>query len=294
MKIAITGTSGFIGKALFKNLNSKKHLNYIYTCDCTSEYSEEFQDIIKSADIIVHLGAISSTNADDKKDIVYNNVQKTIEIFTLAKKTSKIIYASSASVYGNPYSEYIKFDERDSLNPQSLYAKSKAYIDNIVMDYFPDRDIIGLRFFNVCSFTLEGHKSQPSPTYNFLNQLNTTGTIKLFHGSDEIYRDFIYIQDVINIIKFFMNYKNSSAKIVNVGSGTPVSFEAIATTLINRLGFGNIKYIDRPKNLSSSYQTYTRADLTFLRSLGYQNEIPSIIHYIKNMNIRYRVDTDQL
>ena len=294
MNILITGSNGFIGKALVGSLNSESSRHNIFTYDISQlgidpEYTKSrFMDAVRDADIIIHLGAISSTNSNDKKNIFEQNIYDTLNIFHMSKSTCKIIYASSASVYGN-YFELSKFNEDLQLAPQSLYAKSKAYIDLIVKTYLNDRDIIGLRFFNVCSFTQEAHKTQPSPTFKFIQQLNDSGVIKLFHLSDQMFRDFIYIKDVIKIIKFFMTFENKSAKIVNVGSDTIVSFQSIAESLITKFNHGKIEYIPKPDSLSSSYQTYTRADISLLRSLGYTDYIPSILEYIDNLDYEYHL-----
>jgi ADP-L-glycero-D-manno-heptose 6-epimerase len=105
------------------------------------------------------------------------------------------------------------------------------------------------------------------------------GKIRLFNGSDNIYRDFIYIYDIISIIDyFFLNTQHNG--IVNVGSSDPVSFESIADAMINRIGYGNKEYIDKPNMTNCSYQNFTKSDNTKLISMGYNKKIPSILEYI--------------
>ena len=137
-----------------------------------------------------------------------------------------------------------------------------------------------MRFFNVCSFDQEAHKSQPSPTYKFSRELRDFNTISLFKNSDQIFRDFIYIDDVLQIIKFFMEEKVES-NIVNVGTSKPVSFEQIADKMIESAGCGNKIYIDKPKNLTTNYQNYTQAHIHKLKTAGYDKKIPSILDYIE-------------
>lgn len=282
--ILVTGCNGFIGSCLFEYLIKQNKYNvfgsdYIkdnimyYTND-GSTYNKDISDM----DIIVHLGAISSTNANNKIEIFKKNIFDTFNLINSAKK-AKIIYASSASVYGS--SEWIDgFSELSRLKPYSLYAKSKSIIDETVMAYLNDRKIVGLRFFNVCSFDAEEHKSQPSPTFKFLKQLKETSEIKLFYGSEHIYRDFIYIDDVVSIINFFIDKEINRSYIVNVGTGIPVSFEEIADKIIEKMCFGKKVYINRPDDLSLSYQEFTKARIDLLRNLGYKEEIPSIIERI--------------
>ena len=274
-KILITGHKGFIGSCFLKSLSSGYR---ILTSDYKDgDYDSDHLSDLSDIDIVIHMGAISSTNSIDREELFTKNIMSTLNIIEKAKN-AKIIYASSASTYGSINAKRSEFNK---LQPESLYAKSKAFIDDIVLNYLPHRNIVGLRFFNVCSFNFEGHKTQPSPTYSFYKQLNKTGQIKLFNGSDNIFRDFIYIEDVLKIMHYFIDNQVNGSVVVNVGTGKPVSFEQIADKMIDKLGFGEKVYIDRPSDILNSYQTYTQADLKYLRTLGYDNRIPTILDYIE-------------
>jgi ADP-L-glycero-D-manno-heptose 6-epimerase len=274
-KILITGHKGFIGSCFLKSLSDEYE---IFTSDYKGgDYDPDNLPDLSHIDIVVHMGAVSSTNATNKEEIFHKNIMSTLNIIEKAKN-AKIIYASSASTYGSMTKH--KISEHAQLKPQSLYAKSKAVLDSLVLNYFPHRKIIGLRFFNVCSFHFEGHKTQPSPTYYFHKQLSETGEIFLFEGSENIFRDFIYIKDVVDIMNYFVDNDVTSSLVVNVGTGKPISFEQIADRMISKFGFGKKVYIKKPFDLSNSYQTYTEADMSYLRNLGYEADIPDILHYI--------------
>lgn len=277
--ILITGHQGFIGSCLLKSIYDEWSILPYTTKVYTSDYDNQYKlPDLSEMDIVIHMGAISSTNSTDREEIFDKNVMSTINIIEKAKN-AKIIYASSASTYG-PIDA--RRSEDDPLRPQSLYAVSKAIIDDVVLNYFPHRKIVGLRFFNVCSFNFEGHKKQPSPTFSFLKQLRETGQVKLFFGSKNIFRDFIYIEDVIDIVQYFLLKEINHSIVVNVGSGKPVSFEQIADKMIDSLGFGEKVYVERPVDILKSYQTYTHASLDYLRGLGYTHNIPSILDYIED------------
>jgi ADP-L-glycero-D-manno-heptose 6-epimerase len=282
MNILITGSSGFIGAKLIGSLGQDYNL---YTSDIINRYNhhnfftlEKSLSIIKNMDIVVHLGAVSETMCLDKGNIFDKNISYTVQILNLLPKSCKLIFASSASVYGQigfNNNEYIKYDDL------SLYAKSKLLIDHIINNFFNDREVISLRFFNVCSFFDEEYKKQPSPTFRFLKQLKENKKIYLFNNSKNIYRDFIFIDDIINILKFFITkfqvYQDQ--KNIDIGSGSAISFESIADKLISKFGYGEKIYMN---NTGSDfyYQKYTCADTSILRSLGYNQKIQSIINYI--------------
>ena len=78
----------------------------------------------------------------------------------------------------------------------------------------------------------------------------------------------------------FIEKEINRSYIVNVGTGIPISFEEIADKIIEKKNFGKKIYIDRPDNLSLSYQEFTKARIDLLRNLGYTKEIPSIIERI--------------
>ena len=251
--------------------------NFIHPNDINTNF-------LSNIDCIVNLGAISETNADNPSEILEKNIYFPINLIKNSKKDCKIVFASSASVYGNfsytkPISEHI-----DNEKGISKYAQSKLLIDNLIRHFYKDRNYISLRFFNVCSFYNESHKKQPSPTFNFLNQLKKNSNIQLFYNSHEIYRDFIFIDDVVQIINFCIN--NHIKGIYNVGSNKPVSFEQIADAMIKKIGYGEKIYIQPYDNITNNYQLYTNADLTKLRNAGYLNQIPSILEWIEKYDHR--------
>ena len=87
-------------------------------------------------------------------------------------------------------------------------------------------------------------------------------------------RDFVYIDDVVNINIWAANKK--IVDIINVGTGHDVTFKDIALKIIQKIGKGKIKFIPFPNKFKKKYQTYTRADLTKLRYYRYKSLITNI------------------
>jgi len=275
--ILITGSSGFIGQKIYFYL--KQQNKYLIDCADINNIDNIYKSL-KKYDIVIHMGAISETNSTDEKIIYNKNLKSSTDILNNIREDCKLIYASSAAVYGKymdfPYEELPKYE-----TGTSLYAKSKIIFDNIVRNFHKTRSIIGLRFFNVCSFKSEYNKKQPSPTFKFLHDLKSKNKITLFENSDKITRDFIYIDYILDIIDFFINLNIEKSDIVNIGSGVSFSFENLADCFLEKYRIGTIEYIKQPNSILSNYQLNTCANIEKLRSYGYDKNIQNILEVIK-------------
>ena len=208
-------------------------------------------------DYIFHLAAISDTQVYDQEAIMKTNVNSFYDLLEIAKKDSSvIIYASSAATYGNLPSPQTVGNE----NPENPYGYSKYVMDQIAYQYMnnnPDMHIIGLRYFNVYG-PREFYKDKTaSMVIQLGHQILDGKPPRLFMDSDHIFRDFIYIDDVIQA-----NIKACQAKengVYNVGTGRPRSFQDIANLLQKELGTSfQTKYFANPYK---DYQTDTKADI---------------------------------
>lgn len=250
MKILITGHEGFIGKNMWRALEKEHDL----------VGSEMFDRVpyLEGFDLVIHLGAISSTVEQDVQKILYFNLDYTILLFEeCIKHGVDFQWASSASVYGLESN----FREDTQLRPQNHYARSKYLIEK----YIETRDAPirwqGFRYFNVYGPMEEHKRSQASPFTQFEQQAKSEGVIKLFKNSDKYLRDFIHVDQIIDYHKKFFDVKDSG--IWNLGTGRPRSFQEVAED-IAEIHSAEIQYIDMPEVLKGNYQEYTCADLTKL------------------------------
>jgi ADP-L-glycero-D-manno-heptose 6-epimerase len=240
--IILTGAKGFIGR------NFKKRLQDVIEVDISNSYDflNSFSEWDKVS-LIIHQGAISSTTEKNLRVLYDYNVLFTLRLFELAiQHKIPVKYASSASVYGN----------KNSINPLNQYAISKLQIDYHVMDHINDfKHIQGFRYFNVYGEGEEDKGDQASPVSKFTKQIKETGKLKLFEGSESFHRDFICVDDVVEVV---LNNKKPSG-IYDLGCGVPVSFKHVAQCVVNRYG-GNIEHIPFPDHLKDKYQLYTCAN----------------------------------
>jgi nucleoside-diphosphate-sugar epimerase len=112
------------------------------------------------------------------------------------------------------------------------------------------------RYFNVYG-PHEHHKDQPSPFSRFRLQAAATGRIEVYEGSDEIYRDFVPVERVVEVHKRFFDLDVSG--VYNLGTGKAQSFMDVARTVALET---NAEIVTVPMPEISGYQRYTQADMT--------------------------------
>ena len=243
---------GFRGDIISGNINNRDDL------DLLNKYNFDF---------IFHHAAISDTRIYDQEIIMKTNVNSFYDLLAIAKKDQSImVYASSAATYGNQPSPQTIGKE----NPENPYGFSKYIMDQIAIRYSmenPDLTIVGLRFFNVYG-PREYYKGNTSSMVIQLGlQILDGKSPRLFNNSNQILRDFIYIDDVIQAnIKACTPKQNGT---YNVGTGIPRSFQEIADILQKELHTGlGTEYFPNPHN---GYQMHTQADISStIRNLDFE------------------------
>jgi len=246
MRILITGHKGFIGQNMVKAM-ADHDLNL---CEWGDQYS------LHGIERVIHLGAISDTRCDDWIALRKQNVGFTITLMERCQKWQiPLQIASSASVYGP---NNTTFKETDPVNPINLYAKSKALVEQYFETMNPISPIQIFRYFNVYG-PHEDHKGdQASPFHKFREQAKT-GTIKIFEGSENFRRDFIHVDEVIQVHRKLLSFLDSG--IWNVGTGKTMSFLDVARLAAEEFS-AKIETIPMPDLIG--YQKYTCADMTKL------------------------------
>ena len=238
----VTGAGGFIGRHFVRSLENVLEIDL----DNCEEFIEKFNRW-DEVDMIIHQGALSSTTNKDLGMIHKYNIDYSIKLFEKAIEYSiPVKYASSASVYGN---------QQGIINPLNYYALSKATVDYWVLDNIERFvHIQGFRYFNVYGEGEDHKNDQASPVHKFSKQIEETGKLKLFEGSDKFLRDFVCVDDVVDIV---LNNDKPSG-IYDLGTSNPVSFQHVAECVVKKCG-GEIEYIPFPDHLKNKYQDYTCA-----------------------------------
>ena len=323
MKIFITGSSGFIGFHLSKKLLDSGHsvhgfdsMNNYYDvklkkvrCEILKKYNKfsftknnlENQKVLSNTilkfkpKIIIHLAAQAGVRYSIKKPRVYldSNITGTYNIIELAKKVNvkHLLIASSSSVYGA--NKKLPFKEIDKTETQlSIYAATKKSTESIAHSYSNiwKVPITMLRFF-----TVYGPWGRPDMAlFKFTKGIIDNKKIDIYNKG-KMYRDFTYIDDIVNGIKALINkapnlkqlnkIKNDSLssvapfRVLNIGNTRKVFLLEFLDALEKELGK---KAIRNYMPMQKGDVKMTLSDTTLLKKLTGYNPKTNFRLGIKN------------
>ena len=286
-KILITGSAGFIGFHLCKDLIRNKNLSLIGIDNVNNYYDvnlkKERINILKNLgnnfkfikidlnsvkikhlffkekfDVVIHLAAQAGVrySISNPEAYVVNNLNGFFNIINQSSKNKikHFIFASTSSVYGDnskfPLKEHYNTDK-----PLTFYAATKKSNEVMAYSYSNIHKLpaTGLRFF-----TVYGPYGRPDMAlYKFANSILKNKFLTMFnYGKHK--RDFTYIDDVTNAIKKIIS-KPSVEKIpfqlFNIASSSPENLKKFLKFIENRLDKkAKIKYL--PLQKGDIYQTF--------------------------------------
>ena len=313
--ILVTGGAGFIGSAIvaelnargvedilivdilgkdqrWKNLRNLRYADYLEADDFAEMVSDADLDI--NLDAIIHMGACSDTTEADCSYLVKNNYEYSKLLAGWALEMgARFIYASSAATYGDGEKGFA--DDEDAiemLTPLNMYGYSKHMFDlwckrQGLLDRF-----VGIKYFNVFGpneYHKAGMRSFVIPAFE---QINETGSVKLFksrrpdYNDGEQLRDFIYVKDAVDMTLFFLENPDIGG-IFNVGTGNARNWNDLAKATFAAMGIEpKIEYIDMPEHLQGKYQYFTQATTDKLRVAGYDKDTTTleaaVTDYVQN------------
>lgn len=307
--IVVTGGAGFIGSNIVYKLNQRGMYDIIIVDSLKNSAKQrnlnalKFRDFIDKEDFLLHLnsfkkisvifhnGACSNTMETDGKYMMKNNYEYSKELLSYCiNNKTRFIYASSASVYGNGLNGFR--EENECEYPLNVYAFSKYIFDQYLRNSWNKitTQVVGLRYFNVYG-QQENHKGKMASVINhFHNEIKNEGKMKLFEGSDGFVRDFIYVDDVVDVNLFFFDNPSING-IFNCGTGKAESFLKIAEIMKSLYEGSKIEFVPFPDALKGKYQTFTQANLTNLRKAGYKKEFTSLEEGVKKY-VKFLKDND--
>ncbi len=248
----ITGAAGFIGSAIAKRLIIEG--NRVVTIDNLStglkenipEKVEFYQGDCGDSDIyeklpnykfdaIFHIAGQSSgeISYDDPIYDLKTNTESTLLLlqFALKRQCDRFIYASTMSVYGEQPEGSISEDTL--CKPRSFYGVGKLASEHYLRLYEKDYGIktTSLRLFNVYGPGQNLFNLRQGMASIYMAQLINKDSIHV-KGSGDRFRDFIYIDDVVESFIRCLKYKDSYNEVINIGTGVKTSVRDLISILL--------------------------------------------------------------
>ena len=270
MKILVTGVAGFIGFHLAQNLIKKNYdvigidnLNSYYDVNlkkarldklikCSMPFTKlDLSDEKKTKeffnsqkpDYVIHLAAQAGVrnSIKDPHSYITSNIVGFLNVLEQCRyqDIKHLIYASSSSVYGK--SSESPFHELQNTDfPENLYAASKKSNELMAYSY---ANLFGLPCTGLRFFTVYGPWGRPDMAYfKFVKNIFEGSPIDIF-GHGKMYRDFTYIDDIIDgMIKTIeapppIKLKDKVPwEIFNIGNSKPVSLENFVEIIEKYIG----------------------------------------------------------
>ena len=253
MKILVTGCAGFIGSHLSEKLLKLDHevigidnLNDYYDVNLKKynlkllQKYENFSFLehdIRNTQIIteqkpekiIHLASMAGVRYSIQNPELYQDVNLGGMLNLLEQNKelkSDFIYASSSSVYGNRNSFPFKEDDKID-NLQSPYALTKYCMEQYASLYHNlyNFQCIGLRFF-----TVYGPRGRPDMApMKFLTAIHHQKKFQKY-GNNDSFRDYTYVDDVVDGIIGALNYEKNENQIFNLGNNNMISLNKFIQT----------------------------------------------------------------
>jgi len=233
MEYLVTGGNGFIGSKIVERLNCE---SYDKSSNQDILDKEKLSEVLKDANIIFHAAAKISVPESQEKPEEYHkvNVEGTNNIVNLSN--GKIIFSSSAAVYGE-YNR--KVSENDELNPESNYAQNKIDGEKLVSK----SEGISLRYFNVYG---PGQSKEYAGVISIFIERALKGVPLIIYGDGNQERDFVYVEDVVDANIAAVSYSGAE-RAFNIGSGQSIKLRELAELIIKLCNSESKIILEKPR-----------------------------------------------
>lgn len=289
-KILITGTNGFIGRSAAHYFGTEYE---VYGMDIAARYCEKDSDvnyyqcnmsespaelsmIVSNVqpDVILHCAGSANVGASvvnpmaDLDGNLHSLYQLLIALQGIEKKP-KIIFMSSAAVYGNP--KQLPIRETDELAPVSPYGLHKVMCEKLC-HYF--NQVHGYRIRSIRIFSAYGIANNSGLRkqifWDIYQKYLSTGSIRLFGTGSET-RDYIHVLDILQAMKCVLAY-DGPEEVFNVANGEETSIRALAEAYAKELG-ESTDIVSFSGETKAGDPLNWRADISLLKKIGYEKTI---------------------
>lgn len=295
--VVVTGVAGFIGSRVaarmaaegfevvgVDDLSSGKQSNVPSSIDFIQGNLADTQTISKlpkSAELVLHLAGQSSgeMSFDDPVADLEKNTISTLNLirYGIAINASKLVYASSMSVYGNVPDAPISEDEH--VAPLSCYGVGKLAAENYLNVFCKQLPSVSLRMFNVYGPGQDMTNLRQGMVSIYLAQALTSKHI-VVKGSLDRFRDFIYIDDVVDAWFRVATLEDIGSNTINIATGARTTVAQVLEAVQSHVAGTTVEVADStPGDQNGIY-----ADTTRMRSLLGMSDLVKLADGIKRFS----------
>lgn len=269
--ILVTGGAGFLGAHITKILLEKGH-QVVVLDNLSKGHRDEVdpraklvvgdildpkavEDCLENIDAVIHMAGLIVVPESVEKPEEYfkNNVLGTVNLLESMKnkKVKKIIFSSSACVYGNP--KNLPITENEPLAPDNPYGATKASVEAFLQSYTAmyNLDVTILRYFNPYG-PGELHAPETHAIPNFITATLAKKSIPLYWKGEQI-RDFIYVEDLAQAHVDVLG--QTGLNIFNVGTEKGIRIKDVVDEIFKIVGY-EVEIDDlgkRPGDVQANY-----------------------------------------
>ncbi len=259
--ILITGGAGYIGSNLVNRLQGLHH-TIIVVDDLSSGSTNNLpanviffrgavgdkkflRDVFRkySIDLVFHLAAKKSVVESTRNPHIFveTNVEGTRVLLEVMNefRTTRLVFASTAAVYGDREVRIEGFSELDPPAPSNPYGKSKLMAEQVIGEFVQNSNLQAFvfRFFNVAMSEISLSHSKSEDLLSVLSDCYSEECSFSIFGNDystpdgTCYRDFIHISDLLDALQKSISLiyvKTEKITLLNLGSGSTISLGEIA------------------------------------------------------------------
>ncbi len=280
----VTGGAGFIGSNLVSMLLERGDTVVVIDNESANTHDEVYwnsnainikgditdfkllKNACTDADCIYHLASdISIQYSIENPTKTYtNNLIGTLNVLEVARVLGikKVVFSSTAAIYGSTSEPCVETDRPDPLNP---YSVSKLAGENLMKMYndLYGIETVSLRYFNVYG-PRQAYKGQYAPVIGIFQKQKNEGKPLTIVGDGGQSRDFVHVADVA-AANIFVSETNTIG-VFNVGTGVEYTINQIADLTNNSAGRTTIPSREGEARRSIS-------DSSKLRNIGWQPRI---------------------